>query len=76
MDPTIKTLLERVLKETYSTSLTIEAIIDEQLEVTAGEVSPKVEAPVGSQPTEAPAKEGNDKMVDNLLKAFGGKVVG
>lgn len=71
MDPTIKTLLERVLKETYSTSLTIEAVIDEQLEVTAGEAAPSA-APAA----EAPVKPENDKMIDNLLKAFGGKVVG
>jgi DNA polymerase-3 subunit gamma/tau len=76
MDPNIKSLLERVLHETYSTSLTIEAVIDEQLEVTAGGDAPKAEAPAAAQPAEAPAKEGNDKMVDNLLKAFGGKVVG
>ncbi|NTW22705.1 DNA polymerase III subunit gamma/tau [Candidatus Falkowbacteria bacterium] len=76
MDPSIKSLLERVLHETYSTSLTIEAVIDEQLEVTAGEGAPRADAPSPAPAAEAPAKPENDKMIDNLLKAFGGKVVG
>lgn len=76
MDPTIKSLLERVLHETYSTSMTIEAVIDEQLEVTAGDAAPKAETPASVPAAEAPAKGENDKMIDNLLQAFGGKVVG
>jgi len=76
MDPTIKMLLEKILHETYSTSLTIEAVIDEQLEVTVGNTMTEAELPSEVQPIEPSVKGENEKMVDNLLKAFGGKIVG
>ncbi|NTU98456.1 DNA polymerase III subunit gamma/tau [Candidatus Falkowbacteria bacterium] len=78
-DPTIKALLERVLHETYATSLTIEAVVDEQLEVTVStdpaQLEPKNESAIPNAAGPAVSPQG-EQMVDNLLKAFGGKIVG
>ena len=76
-DINIKSIVEKVLGEVYSAPLTIEAIIDESLDVgdqTADNAVAKEETRAGVG--QAENKEGTQgKMIDNLLKTFGGKVV-
>jgi DNA polymerase-3 subunit gamma/tau len=81
-DPVIRGSMEKVLKEVYNTPLTVEAVIDETLAIDEngngngnGNGHPPIiekEVPVGDG---APAG-GENKMIDKLLKTFGGKVVG
>lgn len=75
-DPAIRSSMEKVLREVYNTDLTVEAIIDEGLEIEEnGNGKPAISVePAGNGAEEAPPK--NDSMIDNLLKTFGGKVVG
>jgi hypothetical protein len=80
-DPNIKALLERVLKETYGANLTIEAAIDENLEVETAAITDGGNGaePISDKPASpaAPADQtANNEMLDNLLKTFGGKIVG
>jgi DNA polymerase-3 subunit gamma/tau len=81
-DVNIKILVEKVLHEVYGAPLEIESIIDESLEVSNGNGSMK---PFPEQPSQAPTNvaesattstEQSSKMIDSLLKTFGGKVVG
>lgn len=90
-DPAIKSLIEKVLHETYNTNITIEAIIDENLEVPSDSVN-QIQSiePMGAEmltdsnesvnsevkPVDGQAQAGDSNMIDNLLKTFGGKVVG
>jgi len=82
-DPTIKGLVEKALKEVYELPLTVEAIIDENLEIAEQEPSQAGNGAVASEPNpeivieevnEKPA-EGGNPMIDRLLKTFGGKIV-
>jgi len=78
-DANIKSIIEKALYETFGTKLTIEAIIDENLEIdnqvlissdsNSSEILP--ETPELAQTQDSGAKS----MVDNLLKTFGGKIV-
>ncbi|MDD4901908.1 MAG: DNA polymerase III subunit gamma/tau [Patescibacteria group bacterium] len=76
----MKEIVQNVLREVYGTQLIIEAVIDENMEV--AEAGNKVAAPENDIELEVPADElppenekGNDMMSD-LLKTFGGKIVG
>jgi DNA polymerase-3 subunit gamma/tau len=75
-DEKIRTIIEKVLNEVYSMPLTIEAVIDEGLEVGNENLPPEIamqaEA-VGEDKEESGAKEGD--AISNLLKTFGGKVI-
>jgi len=83
-DPTIKSLIDRVLTETYGVNVTMEAIIDDTLVIESVASAEPNEATVpvtsASKPYEEKAKNApekvDDEMLDNLLKTFGGKVVG
>jgi DNA polymerase-3 subunit gamma/tau len=78
-DPVIRSSMEKVLKEVYNTPLTVEAVIDETLAIDEnGNGNGNGHAPIIEKevpPGELPAKS-EDKMIDKLLKTFGGKVVG
>jgi hypothetical protein len=74
-DPAVKGLIERVLRETFNTNLTVEAIIDENLNADvplAGVIPPSTDdqPPIPNQ-----ALGGDEQLIDNLLKTFGGKIV-
>lgn len=70
-DKNIKQIIEKVLHEVYDAPLTIEAVIDENLEV-----SNNVESPAAANAEAKKDDSGKgDDMIDNLLKTFGGKVV-
>lgn len=80
----IKNIIEKVLREVYGAPVTIEAVIDENLEVAANKlvsdepVDLKKSEPAPEQGESASAKVTADKqenMIDNLLKTFGGKIV-
>lgn len=80
-DINIKSIIEKVITEVYNVPLTVEAIIDEGLEI--GDSS-KNSTPNGGQavPTKNIETKGTEtdknnsgKMIDNLLKTFGGKVI-
>lgn len=84
-DPNIRALAEKLLTDTYGASLTIEAVIDETMEVAdnsdnkqaSGVASEnKAAEETGGLPAQSglPAQAGN--MLDNLLNTFGGRVVG
>jgi DNA polymerase-3 subunit gamma/tau len=78
----MKEIVQNVLREVYGAQILIEAVIDENIVIDeqgnktfAPEVSVEVEMPM---PEESPVEEagnGSDMMSD-LLKTFGGKVVG
>jgi hypothetical protein len=65
-DQQIKAMVEKVLKEVYGAHLTIEAMIDENIEIENGN---------GNGNGNANGQAAGDDMVNNLLKTFGGKVV-
>jgi hypothetical protein len=79
-------MVESVLREVYGKPLSIEADIDEKLDIGVNgnngysepeaEESAKGDEPEG-QAQESVEKQGGEKnpMVDNLLKTFGGRVV-
>ncbi|KKQ61751.1 MAG: polymerase III, subunit gamma and tau protein [Parcubacteria group bacterium GW2011_GWE2_38_18] len=78
-DPAIKQLVEQVLLETYNTNMTIETIIDENLEIDNSAL--EKETPLAPEsPQEKPVEKSDagigGGVIDNLLKTFGGKVVG
>lgn len=83
-DPNIKNLIDRVLSETYGANISMEAIIDDTLEIDTV-ATPNTEEPPATPQTvtsgpEQPeiaseAPKGDNEMLDNLLKTFGGKVV-
>ncbi len=83
-EPNIKQLVERVIQEVYGQLMSIEAVVDESLKVDANaEQAPLpqnengaslvADAPITDP--EAPAPAGDEDMLNNVLKAFGGKVV-
>lgn len=78
-DPNIKALIEKVLHEVHGAKLTIEAIIDENLNAEQAEVTAEAvpEVLVKSAPkASAPINAADAPMIDDLLKTFGGKIVG
>lgn len=77
-DPNIKRIVEKVLNEVYGANLTIEAIVDENIEVTNYAEKTENNTPVNEEvKPEAEEKKDDDEknMLDNLLKTFGGKVI-
>ncbi|MBU0647292.1 DNA polymerase III subunit gamma/tau [Patescibacteria group bacterium] len=72
----IKVLVEEVLCQTFGVPIIIEAIVDENLEVTVNKIIS--EGPLNSEkePEVILGLGEQGSMIDNLLKTFGGKVVG
>jgi len=72
----IKNTIEKVLHQVYGAPITIEAVIDENLEVAASKLvsDEPVDLKKPAESAPAPGEQGN--MIDNLLKTFGGKIVG
>ncbi len=74
----MKEIVQNVLREVYGTPMTIEAVIDENMEVegnaTKG-VTADAEVEVEVPEDESAQPAGKDMMSD-LLKTFGGKIVG
>jgi len=68
----IKNIVEKVMREVYGIGLEIEAVVDENLEVAANKLVSDEPLDLKKPPIE-PSEQG--KMIDNLLKTFGGKVV-
>lgn len=71
----IRNIVEKVLHQVYGAPITIEAVIDENLEVAASKLVS--EEPVDLKkavPAQAEKSE-QGNMIDNLLKTFGGKIV-
>lgn len=77
----IKTMVEKVLHEVYGTPLLVEAIIDENLEASNGNgtvrspIEPQAQVEKNGTVESEKVNEKTDKMINNLLKTFGGKVV-
>jgi DNA polymerase-3 subunit gamma/tau len=77
----IKRLVEKILHEVYGSPLIIEAVINENLEVTATNMPEASNAqPEGNNSGEIKNEEGENikkevNLIDNLLKTFGGKIV-
>jgi len=69
----IKNIVEKVLYQVYGASITIEAVIDENLEVAASKLVSDEPVNLKKQPEPAQGEQGN--IIDNLLKTFGGKIV-
>lgn len=74
-DNNIKLLVEKILKEVYGAEIEIEAVVDEELEMTQKE-APQVGSPDIDKKENIPDNKDDQSMIDNLLKTFGGKVVG
>jgi len=85
-NPEIKVLIEKVLAEVFGKKLIIKASVDESLEIANGNGngngfhSPiqediSLEKPVQKNFKNTEEKKGDNPMIDNLLKTFGGKVV-
>lgn len=76
-DPQIKVLVEKVLAEVYGAKLAFEAVIDENLEIENGAGEGNGNNGGNGSDGEAAKADGDDNnMIDNLLKTFGGKIVG
>ena len=71
---TIKNLVEKVLNQVYGTTISITAMVDENLEVAANKLVSD-EPLVKTEPASASKKKEQSDMIDNLLKTFGGKIV-
>lgn len=79
-DPQIKVLVEKVLSEVFGKNLSVEAMIDESLEIAGVNGAPNVvmsEFEKKEKVDDSPKSEDNSKnpTIDNLLKTFGGKIV-
>lgn len=77
-DPTIRALIEATLTEVFGSGVSIESRLDENLELKRHLTSQVVEeesTPISSAPVASEPKTG-DAMMDNLLAAFGGEVIG
>ena len=70
----IKSIIEKVLNQVYAAPIFIEAIVDENLEVAPAKLVSDEPVDLKKPPEPAQGEQGN--MIDNLLKTFGGKVVG
>ena len=82
-DANIKVLIEDTLLEVFGSTLCIEPQLDENLEIKRPSVAvsdssvPPQPSPEASGPTEtANGQAGPAGLMDNLLKAFGGEVIG
>jgi len=77
----IKNLVEKILDEVYGDQLNIQAVIDENLEISSNapiameEIVITSEENNGAETTAGGAIPENGNMFDSLLKTFGGKVV-
>jgi DNA polymerase III gamma/tau subunit len=71
----IKNIIEKVLHQVYGVPVTIEAVIDENLEVAPSKLisDEPVDLKKPAEPAPEQGEQGN--MIDNLLKTFGGKIV-
>ena len=69
----IKNIIEKVLNQVYGAPITIEAVIDENLEVAPSKLVSDEPVDLKKAPEPAQGEQGN--MIDNLLKTFGGKIV-
>ncbi|MEI6597400.1 MAG: hypothetical protein WCL13_04330, partial [bacterium] len=69
----IKNIIEKVLHQVYGSPITIEAVIDENLEVAPSKLVSDEPIELKKQPEPEQGEQGN--MIDNLLKTFGGKIV-
>lgn len=69
----IKNIIEKVLHQVYGSPVTIEAVIDENLEVAASKLVS--DEPVNLKKPVEPAQGEQGNIIDNLLKTFGGKIV-
>jgi DNA polymerase-3 subunit gamma/tau len=79
----IRQVIEKVLQEVYGHVITIEAVVDEELRVdenlgivsstsaSSSEIATATDTPRGT----APVGKNDEDMLNNVLKAFGGKVV-
>ncbi len=79
-NPEIKVLIEKVLAEVFGNNLTIEALVDESLEIANGNENSNIseEAPTVENKEESATnneEKPDNPMIDNLLKTFGGKVI-
>ncbi|MDD5071815.1 MAG: DNA polymerase III subunit gamma/tau [Patescibacteria group bacterium] len=82
-NPQIKGLVENILTEVYGLSLSIEAIIDEALEINSGggggtNGEQGIEAENGelkAKNNEGEDRPANGNMLNDLLENFGGKIV-
>ena len=71
-DPNIKAIIEKILYQVYGLPLTVEALIDENLQITSNKTVSDLSTNSG-QVDNNKNKEGG--LVDNLLNTFGGKIV-
>jgi DNA polymerase-3 subunit gamma/tau len=75
-DPNIKALIEKVLLEVHGAHLTIEAIIDENMSTDTASVKLDDEVVVSAKEEPPIVSVADAPMIDDLLKTFGGKIVG
>ncbi|MCK4554406.1 hypothetical protein KAU19_05620, partial [Candidatus Parcubacteria bacterium] len=71
-EPNIKAIIEKILHQVYGLPLTIEAVIDENLQINNNKTVSDLSISSGQVDN---SKDGESGLVDNLLKTFGGKVV-
>jgi hypothetical protein len=74
----IRDRVEKVLHEVYGRPLMFEALIDETIEVNENNTpvrSQVVEEVESSVEINEDKKDNGENMINNLLKAFGGKIV-
>lgn len=75
-EPGIRAIVEKVFNEVYGLPLTVEAVIDENMEVADNSDEISVQPAAQGQTDAEGKKEGdNSEIIDNLLKTFGGKIV-
>ncbi|MFA6171905.1 MAG: DNA polymerase III subunit gamma/tau [Patescibacteria group bacterium] len=79
-NPSIKSIVEKTLKEVYNLPLRVEVIIDESMEI--GQESDRREGEkesnggqAGKSAKDAGAGAAGNDMMANLLKTFGGKII-
>lgn len=83
-DVKIKEVMEKVLHEVFNLHLTIEPIVDEMAQAAENnQIKNEIESENSDSTTDAPVvsqeentENGGKVMIDDLLKTFGGKVVG
>jgi len=82
-DNNIRVLVEKILMEIYQNPLSIQGVIDENLEfsdnnaapIAETAVAPAVPEPAKSELAASEPAEAGGNLIDNILKTFGGRVV-
>ncbi len=77
-EPNIKVLIEKVLRQVYGTPLSINALVDESIEVVTEETAPSQQNQNSQSDDKLIEKNTNNdggELIENIIKNFGGRLI-